>query len=156
MCDPGVLREPILYLSLFLKSRSDDYYRFLQELRQAGTWELWMEFFLTGVARTAEQAAVTARDLVAMFDAHRQKIAGLGRAAPCALRVRELMQANPIVTLQTVSEQLAVSVPSASTASDNLPKIGVVRETTGRQPSRIYAYSDYRAWLDRGTDPFSR
>ncbi len=73
LCEAGVLREPILYLSLFLKFRRDDYYRLLQEVRQAGTWETWMEFFLTGVAETAEQAAATARDLIAMFDAHRQR-----------------------------------------------------------------------------------
>ena len=153
LCEAGVLREPILYLSLFLKSRRDDYYRLLQEVRQAGTWETWMEFFLTGVAETAEQAAATARDLIAMFDAHRQEIAGLGRAAPSALRVHELMQASPIVTIQTVSAKLAVSFPTASTALENLAKIGVVRETTGRQRGRIYAYSDYLALLERGTDP---
>jgi hypothetical protein len=28
-----------------------------------------------------------------------------------------------------------------------------VRETTGRQRGRIYAYSDYLALLDRGADP---
>jgi Fic family protein len=112
-----------------------------------------MEFFLTGVAETAEQASATARDLIAMFDAHRQQIAGLGRAAPSALRVHELMQASPIVTIQTVSGKLAVSFPTASTALENLAKIGVVRETTGRQRGRIYAYSDYLALLDRGTDP---
>jgi Fic family protein len=153
LCEAGVLREPILYLSLFLQSRRDDYYRLLQEARQAGTWETWMEFFLTGVAETAEQASATARDLIAMFDAHRQQIASLGRAAPSALRVHELMQASPIVTIQTVSEKLAVSFPTASTALENLAKIGVVRETTGRQRGRIYAYSDYLALLDRGTDP---
>ena len=111
LCEAGVLREPILYLSLFLKSRRDDYYRLLQEVRQAGTWETWMEFFLTGVAETAEQAAATARDLIAMFDAHRQQIAGLGRAAPSALRVHELMQASPIVTIQTVSRKARHLLP---------------------------------------------
>jgi Fic family protein len=148
-----VLREPILYLSLFLKSRRDDYYRLLQEVRQAGTWETWMEFFLTGVAETAEQAAATARDLIAMFDAHRQAIARLGRAAPSALRVHELMQARPLVTIQTVSQKLAVSFPTASTALENLAHINVVRESTGRQRGRIYAYSEYLALLDRGTEP---
>ncbi|MFM8532723.1 MAG: Fic family protein [Acidimicrobiia bacterium] len=153
LCEAGVLREPILYLSLFLKSRRDDYYRLLQEVRQAGAWETWVEFFLTGVAETAEQASTTARDLMTLFDAHRHKIAGLGRAAPSALRVHELMQASPIVTIQTVCEKLGVSFPTASTALENLAKIGVVRETTGRQRDRIYAYSDYLALLDRGTDP---
>jgi Fic family protein len=116
LCEAGVMREPILYLSLFLKSRRDDYYRLLQEV-------------------------------------HRQQIAGLGRAAPSALRVHELMQASPIVTIQTVCEKLAVSFPTASTTLDKLAKINVVHETTGRQRGRIYAYSDYLALLDRGTDP---
>ena len=147
LCEAGVLREPILYLSLFLKSRRDDYYRLLQEVRQAGTWETWMEFFLTGVAETAEQAAATARELIAMFDA------GLGRAAPTALRVHELMQASPIATIQTASEKLGLSFPTASTALENLSKINVVRETTRRQRGRIYAYSDYLALIDSGADP---
>ncbi|WP_374658356.1 Fic family protein [Phenylobacterium sp.] len=153
LCEAGVLSEPILYLSLFLKSRRDDYYRLLQEVRQAGTWETWMEFFLTGVAETAEQAVATARELIGMFDTHRQKIAGVGRAAPSALRVHELMQAQPIVTIQTVSSRLGVSFATARGALEKLTDIGVVRETTGRQRGRIYAYTDYLALLDRGTDP---
>jgi Fic family protein len=60
------------FLSLFLKSRRNDDYRLVQEVRQAGTWETWMEFFLTGVAETAEQAIATARDLIAMLGVHRQ------------------------------------------------------------------------------------
>jgi len=63
------------------------------------------------------------------------------------------MQASPIVTIQTVSEKLGLSFPTAGSALDNLAKIGVVHETTGRQRSRVYAYSDYLALLDRGTDP---
>jgi Fic family protein len=153
LCEAGVLREPILYLSLFLKSQRDDYYRLLQEVRQAGTWETWMEFFLTGVAETAEQAVATARELIAMFDSDRQKIADVGRAAPSALRVHELMQAHPIVTIPTVSSRLGVSFATAGGALEKLAGVGVVRETTGRRRGRIYAYTDYLALLDRGTDP---
>lgn len=114
-----------------------------------------MEFFLTGVAETAEQAAATARELIAMFDVHRQAIGRLGRAAPSALRVHELMQARPIVTIQTASDRLGISFPTAAAALENLVEIGVVRETTGRQRGRVYAYSDYISLLDRGTEPLS-
>lgn len=153
LCEAGVMREPILYLSLFLKSRRNDYYRLLQEVRQAGTWETWMEFFLIGVAETAEQAAATARDLIVIFDLHRLGVAELGRAAPTALRVHELMQASPIVTIPTVAEKLAVSFPTANAALEQLAKIGVAREITGRRRGRVYAYSDYLALLERGADP---
>ena len=153
LCEAGVLRQPILYLSLFLKSHRDDYYRLLQEVRQAGTWETWMEFFLTGVAETAEQAVATARELIAMFEVDRQKIADVGRAAPSALRVHELMQAHPIITIQTVSSRLGVSFATAGGALEKLAGVGVVRETTGRRRGRIYAYTDYLALLDHGTEP---
>ena len=153
LCEAGILREPILYLSLFLKARRDDYYRLLQEVRQAGTWETWMEFFLTGVAETAEQAAATARDLIAMFEGDRIEIGSLGRATATALRVHELMQARPIVTIKTVSDRLGISFPTAGAALENLVALGIVRETTGRQRGRTYAYAKYLASLDRGTDP---
>lgn len=153
LVEAGVLREPILYLSLFLKSRRDDYYRLLQEVRQAGAWEAWMEFFLTGVAETAEQAAETARDLIFMFEAHRQQLAKLGRSAPSALRVHEFMQARPIVMTQTIADGLKISFPTASGALEKLAELGIVRETSGKQRGRIYAYSDYLALLDRGTEP---
>jgi Fic family protein len=112
-----------------------------------------MEFFLTGVAETAEQAAATARELIAMFDVHRQMIASLGRVASSALRVHEVIQASPIVTIQTVCQKLGMSFPTANTALENLAKIGVVRGTMGRPRPRIYAYSDYLVLLDRGADP---
>jgi len=153
LVEAGVLRDPILYLSLFLKSRRDDYYRLLQEVRQAGAWETWMEFFLTGVAETAEQASETARDLIVMFDRHRAQIGALGRSASSALRVHEFMQARPVVTIQTVAKGLNASFPTAAGALERLEELGVVHETTGKQRGRVYAYSAYLALLDRGTEP---
>lgn len=155
LVEAGVLHEPILYLSLFLKLRRDDYYRLLQEVRQVGAWETWMEFFLTGVAETAEQAADTARELIAMFEGHRQQISRLGRSAPSALRVHEFMQARPVVTIQALADGLKTSFPTASGALEKLAELGIIRETTGKQRGRIYAYSDYLALLDRGTEPLA-
>jgi Fic family protein len=153
LCDAGLLRAPILYLSLYLKARRDDYYRLLQEVREAGAWETWLEFFLTGVAETAEQAADTATSLIAMVDDHRRQIAALGRAAPTALRVHETLQARPIVTIRTVADAHAISFPTARHALENLVRLGLVRETTGRRRDRVYAYTDYLAILERGTEP---
>ena len=56
LCANGVLRNPLLYLSLYLKTRRADYYRLLQEVRENGAWEAWLEFFLDGVAETGESS----------------------------------------------------------------------------------------------------
>jgi hypothetical protein len=50
---------------------------------------------------------------------------------------------------------LAASFPTTSTALENLAKIDVVRETTGRQCVRICTFSNYLALLDSGTHPLS-
>jgi Fic family protein len=63
------------------------------------------------------------------------------------------MQARPIVTIKTVSGGLGISFPTAGAALEKLVAIGIVRETTGRQRGRTYAYVKYLALLDRGTDP---
>ena len=57
----GVLRSSLLYLSLSLKTNRTEYCRLLQGVRETGDWEAWLDFFLTGVAETANQAFETPR-----------------------------------------------------------------------------------------------
>src|SRR5437899_2174393 len=41
LCHAGVLREPLLYLSLFLKENRATYYELLDRVRREGDWEAW-------------------------------------------------------------------------------------------------------------------
>ena len=61
LCVAGVLREPILYLSLYFKTHRLQYYELLDRVRTAGDWETCVEFFLTGVRDTSNKAAETGR-----------------------------------------------------------------------------------------------
>jgi Fic family protein len=153
LCEAGVLREPILYLSLYFKARRPDYYRLLQEVRENGAWEAWMEFFLSGVCDTATQAVDTARDLIDLFDRDREAIQALGRSAASVFRVHDFMQRRPIVTIQAASRELKLSLPTVGKSLEHLIKLGIVRELTGKQRHRVFAYSKYLAVLDQGTEP---
>jgi Fic family protein len=156
LCEAGVLREPILYLSLYFKARRSDYYRLLQEVREHGAWEAWMEFFLTGVAETARQAIDTARELMVLFDRDRSRIRNLGRVAASVLRVHEFLQRRPIVSIPAAARELRISVPTVGKALDHLATEGIVRELTGKRRDRLFAYSSYLALLDQGTEPLPR
>ena len=68
LCEQGVLRDPLLYLSLYLKTNRGTYYELLQAVRETGDWERWLDFFLTGVLETATLAADAARRLLALSD----------------------------------------------------------------------------------------
>jgi Fic family protein len=75
LCERRVLSQPLLYLSLYLKQNRETYYRLLQDVRERGAWEAWLEFFLDGVAVTANQAFETANGIMHLFDADRERIA---------------------------------------------------------------------------------
>ncbi|MDY0038857.1 Fic family protein [Desulfococcus multivorans] len=56
-----VLRDPMLYLSLYFKTHRRYYYELLNNVRLTGDWEAWLDFFAETVIVTATQAVETAR-----------------------------------------------------------------------------------------------
>src|SRR5258706_10659872 len=74
LCAEGALAEPLLYLSLYLKTHRARYYELLQQVRLEGDWEAWLRFFLTGVVETAEQASATASRILTLFARDRARI----------------------------------------------------------------------------------
>ena len=153
LCAAGVLREPILYLSLYFKQHRSAYYDLLDRVRAQGDWETWLEFFLTGVGDTAEQAAAAARRIVAVFEEHRHRIVALGRPAASALRVFEHLQGNPIVSIPATARSIGISAPTVAKSLDHMRHLGMLREITGRQRHRLFVYDAYLAILNEGTEP---
>jgi Fic family protein len=153
LCAAGVLREPLLYLSLYFKQHRNVYYELLDGVRTKGDWESWTEFFLTGVRDTAEQAAGAARRIVAVFEDHRRKIEALGRPAASVLRVFEHMQRNPITSIPAASRSIGISAPTVAKSLAHMQNLGMLREITGRQRHRLFVYHAYLAILSEGTEP---
>jgi Fic family protein len=153
LCNEGVLSEPMLYLSLYLKKNRATYYDLLQRVRLTGDWEAWLGFFLDGVAETALQAADTVARLLALFQNDRQRIYALGRAAGSAARVHEFLQKQPLASSARLVKELEVSKPTANAALGVLEKLGVVREVTGGKINRVYAYHEHLRILGEGTEP---
>ncbi|MCA8892402.1 MAG: Fic family protein [Hyphomonas sp.] len=155
LCEQGILEEPLLYLSLYLKTHRTTYYALLQEVREYGRWEAWLEFFLTGVRDVARQAHEAARTIEAMFIEDAEKLNGLRRAAPTARQIFSVLQTQPLVTIGTAAERAGVSFPAATNGLENLRKQGIVSEVTGRARGRVFAYTRYLDLLSEGTEPLA-
>jgi Fic family protein len=153
LCAQGILKEPILYLSLYFKSHRSRYYELLQGVRERGDWEAWLEFFLDGITETSLQAADAAREILNLFETNRIHIEQLGRPAASALRVHQLLQQKPIINIQGAAKKLGISVPTITKSVQHLEDLGIVREITGKQRGRAFAYSGYLEILSRGTEP---
>jgi Fic family protein len=153
LCVQGVLRKPLLYLSLYLKTRRADYYRLLQEVRERGAWEAWLEFFLEGVEETANQAFEAATRIIELFKSDRERITADSERAGSALRVHELLQTQPYLTSNQLVERTGLTAPTVNAALADLERLGIVEEVTGRKRGRVFAYRGYLAILNEGTTP---
>jgi Fic family protein len=156
LCHAGLLREPLLYLSLYFKQNRSTYYELLDRVRREGDWEAWLTFFLEGVRRTAEGAVSTAEELAELFRKDRSTIEPAGRGAGSALRVHEALKTRPISSMTDVCRTTGLSFPAASTAMTLLVEMAIARELTGRRRNRLFVYDRYLAILGEGTEPDSR
>lgn len=148
----GVLREPMLYPSLFFKTHRALYYELLNEVRLRGDWERWLDFFAEGVQASASQAVATANVLLALVNADRDRIAGLGRAASSALAVHEALQRQPIATSAALVKATGLTAATVNKSLAHLERIGVVAELTDRQRGRVFSYRYYVQELSGETE----
>lgn len=151
--DAGVLRQPLLYLSLYFKRHRDEYYRLLDVVRHDGDWEAWLDFFLEGVAETAGGAVETAHRLLSLFQADEKRLATEERGAASLLRAYGALKSRPVATIQEVARRSGVTFPTASKAVETLVSLGIARELTGAKRNRAFAYDRYLAVLNEGTEP---
>lgn len=149
----GVLKEPLLYLSLYLKHHRARYYELLQTVRTGGDWETWLAFFAEGVSTTADGAVETARSIVRLFQKDRERIQALGRGASSALRVHHGLEKRPLSTIGRLSSATALTAPTVTKAIGALERLGIVREVTRKRRGRVFSYSAYLKLLSEGTEP---
>ncbi|MDE3823361.1 Fic family protein [Sinorhizobium meliloti] len=150
LCATGVLQQPLLYLSLYFKSRRPDYYRLLQEVREYGTWEAWLEFFLDGVAETADQAFETANRIARLFHDDRERIVRESERTGSVLQIHAIMRTSPYLTAASAAKRSGLTVPTVNAALDQLQRLGVVEEATGRRRGRVFVYRAYMDILSDG------
>jgi len=153
LCDAGLLDEPSFYLSLYFKSRREEYYQRLDAVRTQGDWEGWLRFFFDGVTATSGQAVDTAQRLLQLFQNDRERLRATGRIAGTALQLHEAFTRNPLRTIPRLVSELGPSKPAIGRGLDAMQERGIIREITGKQRYMIFAYQPYLDILSEGAQP---
>ncbi|MBA4391818.1 MAG: cell filamentation protein Fic [Syntrophus sp. (in: bacteria)] len=143
LCLDGVLKEPLLYLSLYFKTHRSQYYDLLNAVRTEGDWEGWIRFFAEGVREMAENAVQAVRRLAEMVARDREHIRQLGRVSGSSLQIHHSLQIRPLSTVASLTAETHLSVPTVTKAIQVLEGEGLVREITGRKRDRVYSYQGY-------------
>lgn len=149
----GLLGQPLLYLSLYLKKHRSTYYELLDRVRHDGNWEAWVDFFLEGVEQTARSAVQTARRLVDLFEADTRRVQQTGRSAANSMRVLSALRQRPALRLKNLCEHHGMTFPTATKAIQSLCTLGIARELTSQRRNRVFVYDAYLAILSEGGQP---
>ncbi|RIK62413.1 MAG: cell filamentation protein Fic [Planctomycetota bacterium] len=148
----GLLDAPTLYLSLALKRHQQEYYDRLTAVRTDGDWEGWTAFYLECVREAAQDGVAVAQRLFKLISEDRRRLLAHEGATIPAIRLFDHLPTHPMITLAKAIGLLKTSKPTASKAISALTDTGVLRETTGRQRDRVYAYHAYLRELTRDSD----
>jgi Fic family protein len=157
LCHEGVLRQPLLYLSLYFKQHRGTYYELLQKVRLEGAWEDWLDFFFEGVAVTADQAAETARRMLRLFQ-ESERTLGEARVTAAVMRLHALLQRQPVLSVKRAMALLPEppAFATLNAAFARLAGLGIVEEVTGNRRYRIFVYRKYLAILGEDTERATR
>jgi len=136
LVERGILPSPLLYLSAFFEATRRDYYDRLLAVTERGEWEAWIEYFLNGVARQAEDTLNRAERINKLLEKWRMSVAGSSSKVPATLVDR--LAENPYWTIKRLAQRLEVAYTTAQRAMERLESLGILTETTDARRDRVY------------------
>lgn len=152
LCSEKVLKEPMLYVSLYFKTHRQRYYELLNEVRLTGDWEAWLDFFADAVIHTATQAVETAQQLMKLSSEDGQRINGLKRISGSAHLIHKAMLERPMASPNWIQEKTQLSPATVNSCLRELEQLGIVKEVTGQKRNRLYSYVKYIRIMNEGTE----
>jgi Fic family protein len=153
LADDGLLREPLLYISLHFKEHRQTYYELLNRVRESGDWESWLEFFGEAVAATAAAAAGSAKRMLDLASKDAVRIERLGRASASALAVHRAFQRQPLATQASLSSATGLTPATINKSLVHLERLQIVTELTSKRRGRVFSYAKYTDILNEGMEP---
>lgn len=151
LIEQKVLTTPVLYISYFLKKNRVEYYDRMTEVRNKGTFEQWILFFLQAILESAEDAIDTSDELILLHDKNTEAILKLGRASKNALEIFKYVEANPIVEISKTASELNLAFNTTSSAINRLVDLEILVQTENTSRNRTFVYAEYLQILRKGT-----
>ena len=147
----GVLEEPMLYLSAYLKTHQQEYYDRLMQVRNSGNFEAWVRFFLEGVVSVSEQVVSTTKRLQQLERDDTDRLIAANAGQEGIRLLRYLMQ-QPVVMVKDVEKALSVSYSKANTLIAIFEKIAILKQISEGRRNRKFSYQGYIDILSEGTE----
>lgn len=147
-----LLSEPLLYVSLYLKTHRQRYYELLNGVRKNGDWESWLHFFAEAIEFSAESAVDTAQQLLRIAKKDSELIEQQGHSRINLAKLHEQFQQRPISNSLLLREAAGLAPGTIQSAIKKLCELDILIELTDKKRDRVYAYKTYIDILNQGNE----
>ncbi len=139
----GLLHRPCLYVSAHLEKHRAAYYDSLTAVRTRGDIGQWIRFFLVAIIETAKRGVQTFQRIHQLRHSTGEKIATLGARSANARKILDFLYNKPIATGPELSRRLQISQPTVDRLINDLLRLEILHEMTGKQRNREFWFRDY-------------
>lgn len=146
LIERNVLATPLLYLSAFFEATRSEYYDRLLAVSQNSEWDLWLEYFLNGIARMSEDALSRAERINLLIQNWRKEIAG--QKPKILFDVIGLLAENPFWTTKNISKRLKVAFTTAQRAIHLLQEKQMISQIDESQRDKVFCATAIMEILD--------
>lgn len=133
----GLLSDPLIYPSVYFERNRIQYYEALQGVRDKGSWNAFLTYFLTGLIVQSKETIHFTQTCLSLQDSMKALIKGVSRQASVS-RVLEQFFKSPALSIAEIVAESGMSHNTAQSAIDVLRKAGLVIEISGQRKRRIY------------------
>jgi len=147
----GVLDEPMLYLSAYLKTYQQEYYDRLMQVRNTGHFEAWVRFFLEGIVSVSQQVVSTTKRLQLLDRDHTDRLLDANSGQE-GIRLLHYLRQQPVVHVKEISQALEISYNKANGLVAQFETLGILAQTSHGRRNRRFTYRDYIGILAEGTE----
>ena len=150
LMDKGLLQEPVLYISYFLKKNQIEYYDRMSWVRSGGNYEQWIHFFLEAVSEAAEDGMESVKALMQLHEQNLSRLPDSNRKRDIVREIFAYIHKHPIIDIKRTASELGISYNTAASAVKKLQKLEILKEKTNKARNRVYIYEDYVNILKKG------
>lgn len=147
----GILDEPMLYLSAYLKTHQQEYYDRLTQVRTDGNFEAWIRFFLEGIREVSRMVLQTTKRIQVLERSDSDRLVAHGEGSYGLTLLRGLMR-QPVVMANDVARMVGVSYTKANSLIAACEDLGILRQVGTGKRNRKFIYNDYVGILSEGTE----
>ena len=147
----GLLDQPVLYVSYFLKKNRIEYYDRMSEVRRSGNYEQWVRFFLEAVHAAAADALESIKLLSELHERNLSRLPVSNRSRDTVRMLFDYLEQHPIIDIRRTASALEVSYNTLASAVKKMTELGILHGTANAARNRVFAYQEYLDILRKDT-----